>query len=361
MDNNLPARLGVLTALLTLLLTLLGASALLACQGLEDGSLVQEAPEPVDRPALQRRSGERLPAFSGSSPERRGWARVDDLLWIAQGDVDAYRQGLVHDGSRYVSVRSPLPPGTPAARGYRLRADHVALHTNAAWDRAKVVAREAEAHVQRLVSQYGEALDLRLPQGPLKLIVSASRRELETTLAGLVHHPVGWGAFYDARSGNVYMSLEAATRGALPWQADLRHEMTHQVLDLSRRAGRRGRTFSAPWFWLWEGIAIGSEGLGGRLGSQRAERFRKRYANGEWTRLADLVRLDAGAFEGRHYDQTASLMDYLLDPSRPNLRSATLSIVRDLLHGPVPADALERRGGLDLATLEARWQQTVGR
>ncbi len=357
MDNNLPARLGVVTALLSVL----GAASLLACQGLEDGSLLQDAPASSDRPALERRTGERLPAFSGSSPARRGWARVDDLLWIAEGDVEAYRQGLVHDGDRYVSVRAPLPHGTPAGRGYRLRADHIALHTNAAWERAKVVAREAEAHVQRLVSQYGEALDLRLPQGPLKLIVTDSRGELETTLAGLVHHPVGWGAFYDARSGNVYMSLEPATRGALPWQADLRHEMTHQILDLSRRSGRRGRTFGTPWFWLWEGIAIWSEGLGGDMGSQRAARFRKRHANGEWTRLAALARLDAGSFEGRHYDQTASLMDYLLDPRRPALRHATFSIVRDLLHGSVPADALARRGGVDLPTFEARWQQTVGR
>ena len=46
--------------------------------------------------------------------------------------------------------------------------------------------------------------------GPLKVVVTATRREFEDTLRCLVADPVGWGAFYDARTGNVYVSLEPA-------------------------------------------------------------------------------------------------------------------------------------------------------
>lgn len=336
------------------------AGGLAACHGLPDGSLEQtRTPTVVDRAPMPRRTGERLPAFSGVDPRTRGWAKVDGLLWIHADHVEAYRAGQVFDGVGFVSVASPLPPGTQAERGYRLRTSHVALHTNAAWKRAEVVAREAEAHVTRLVGSYGDALDLRLPSGPLKVVVTATRAEFESVLAGLVRDPVGWGAFYDARSGNVYVSLEPAARGSMPWQADLRHEMTHQILDLSRATSLRGRAFPPPWFWLWEGIALHAEGLGGGAPSPRPARFQRRRARNEWTPLAELVRLGPWSFEGRHYDQTASLMGYLLDPADPQVRAGTLSLVRDLLRGGVEAQALERRTGLDVATLQQRWLGTL--
>ena len=345
-----------LRTLAAALLPLLGA-----CQGLPDGTLEQRAPEPTDRAPMHRRGGERLPPFSGADPRARGWAKVDGLLWIEQAHVAAYAQGRVFDGAGFVSVAAPLPAGTPAERGYRLRTDHVALHTNAAWARAEAIAREAEAHVGRLVSGYGDALDLRLPAGPLKVVVTATRAEFERTLAGLVQDPVGWGAFYDARSGNVYVSLETAARGGMPWQADLRHEMTHQILDLSRPPSRRGRAFPPPWFWLWEGIALYAESLGGGVASPRAARFAVRHARGEGTPLPELMRLDPWTFQGRHYDQTASLARFLFDPRRPAVRAGALSLVRDLLKAPVEPDALLRRTGLDPAALERAWLDTLAR
>lgn len=335
---------------------------LAGCQGdLPDGTLDQPVQQGSDRPAMPRSSGERLPAFSGGDPARRGWAQVDGLLWIQREHVEAYQAGKVFNGFGFVPRSQPLPAGTPALRGYRLRTNHVALHTNAAWSRAEGVAREAEAHVARLVGGYGDALDLRLPSGPLKVVVTATRAEFERTLAGLVRDPVGWGAFYDARSGNVYVSLEPAARGAMPWQADLRHEMTHQILDLSRPLSRRGRAFGPPWFWLWEGIALWSEDLGGGITSPRDTRFRRRYARGEWTRLDELARLQPWNFEGRHYDQSASLAGFLLDPSNPRVQAGTLSLIRDLLKGPVEAHALEGRTGYSPATLERAWLDTLAR
>lgn len=335
------------------------ALLLAACQGLPDGTLEQAPPHATDRPALHRATGERLPAFSGMDPARRGWAQVDDLLWIERRHVPAYRAGFVPQGDGIVSRHQPLPRGTPATRGYRLRTSHVALHTNTSWAQAEVIAREAEAHVERFLRAYGDALDLRLPQGPLKVVITATRAEFERTLAGLVQDPVGWGAFYDARTGNVHVSFEPAGRGALPWQTDLRHELTHQILDLSRSPSQRGRAFAPPWFWLWEGIAMHAESLGGVVTNARATRFARRQLRGEITPLVDLVRLDPWTFEGRHYDQTASVVGFLLDPSRPQLRAATLGLVRDLLRGRVERDALRGRTGMDLARLEAAWRASL--
>ncbi len=347
-----------------------GALLVGGCEGLPTDGLApdvqtQPAPLQIDRPPLPRHDGPRLPAFSGGDPAARDWMKVDDLLWIERRDEAAYRKGLVTDGVSYVSVDAAPTRSVSAEAGFRLRTDHLAVYTNASWRRALQVAREAELHVTRLVRDYGEPLDLRLPQGPMKVIVTATRKEFVRTLRGLVHDPVGWGAFYDARSGNVYVSLEPAKQGPLPWRADLRHEMTHQILDLSRPLARRARPFATPWFWLWEAFSVWSEGLGDLPGddtlSARLGRFRRKYAWGEWTPLASLFALEQESFAGQHYDQTASLMRFLLDEGQPARRNAVLNIIRRLLSGPVPSDALARALGMTTAEIETAWRETVQR
>ncbi|MDA1194506.1 MAG: hypothetical protein O2894_04915 [Planctomycetota bacterium] len=331
------------------------------CQGLEDGGLAQSDQQTPDRPALYRPDGPRLPAFSGVDPARRGWTKVDGLLWIEASHAEAYAAGLVPSGGSFVSARQMLPPTTPADEGFRLRTDHLAVHTNASWAQASLIAREAEAHVTRLVASYGDALNLRLPQGPLKVIVMATRAEFEAALHQQVGDPLGWGAYYDARTGAVNISLEPAAHGALPWQADLRHELTHQVLDLSRPLARRGRPFPVPWFWLWEGIAVWSEGLGGGPTTEREARWRVRRARGEVEPIARLIERDATSFEGRHYDQAGLFVTWLLDPGVAPRQRATLDLVRDLLRGGVGADEWVARLGNTPDELERRWLDTVGR
>ena len=334
-----------------------------ACERAADLPPDELAPLSLDRPAAYRADGPRLPAFSGLDPTARGWVKVDDLLWLQAEDVTAYRQGLVFDGTSHVPVDRPLPEGAAAEHSFRIRTDHVAVHTDAAWSAGLSVAREAEAHVRRLVSGYGDALDLRLPAGPLKIVVTARRAELTQILQLLVRDPVAWGAFYDARTGNMYVSLEPAPAGTLPWEADLRHEMTHQILDLSRPEARRMRTWAAPWFWLWEGIAVWSESLGGSRSGQadRIGRFQRRYAWNDWVPLAALGDRPQDGFEGKHYDQMAHLMTWLLDPRAPARRAGMFDIVRRLQHGPVPAAALEAALGMPLAQAEDAWRATVGR
>ncbi len=312
-----------------------------------------------------RPEGPRMPAFCGRPPADRGWVCVDGLLWIESRDAQAYSEGKVFDGRGYVPFAKALPPGVQAESGFRMRTDHVALQSNLAWGRAKEFAREAQAHVVRLVGAYGDTLGLRLPADPLPVTVYATRAEFEGVLSGLVHDPVGWGAFYDARTGVVHMCAEPAVAGALPWQADLRHEMTHQILDLSRPPEIRVRAIDPPWFWLWEGIAVWFESLGDPpgvdTGRDRIVRFRVRRALNDTTPLPTLIRLSQPQFHGRHYDQTAALMRYILHPSNPQRRAAVLELVRRRLMGPVPEADLEAALGTSLASLEQQWLAAVAR
>ena len=96
-------------------------------------------------------------------------------------------------------------------------------------------------------------------------------------------------------------------------------------------------------------------------GAQRIERFRKRYAWNEWTHLRELFEMPQRSFEGRHYDQTASLMRFLMDPRVPARRAAMLDLVRRLLSGRLSDTALERAVGMSTDQLEAAWLQTAGR
>jgi hypothetical protein len=317
----------------------------------------------TDRPAAWRGDGPRLPAFSGADPQARGWVRVDDLLWLDRADAGPYRQGLVFDGHAHVPFDRALAPGTPAEDGFLLRTDHVSVRTNASWAQGLQVAREAQGHVERLVGEFGDALDVRLPEGPLVVVVTATRGEFEHLLREREANPVAWGAFYDHRSGHVTLSVEPAAEGALPWRADLRHEMTHQILDLSRPPERRGRTWELPWFWLWEGVAVWSESLGPDVGglAARLGRFRRRYAWNEWTPWARLVQMGQEAFAGRQYDQVASMMRWLLDPHAPGRRARVLALMRRLQRGPVPARALPEALGTSVARAEADWRATIGR
>jgi hypothetical protein len=346
----------------------LGALALCALAACQAATLPAPPAREGSAPRF-RADGERLPAFSGRSPQQRGWVKVDDLLWIDARDLEAYRRGEVFDGREYRPFDRALAAGVAADAGFHLRTDHVALRTNVAWRDAVGLAREADQHVRRLVAAWGETLDLRLPADPLPVVVCRTRAEFDRRLRGAVAGARDWNAFYEAREGAVFVSAEPAPAGALPLLADLRHEMTHQVLDLSRPPHDRGTAFGPGWFWLWEGIAIHAEGLGDEPGREqgrmRLERFHRRLAWDQQVPLPALVALPQAEFEGRHYDQVASVMRYLLVDADPAIRERTMATVAGLLrpgalHSGPAAPPFEAALGLSPQELERAWLRSLG-
>ena len=125
------------------------------------------------------------------------------------------------------------------------------------------------------------------------------------------------------------------------------------------------RAFGAGWFWLWEGVALHAETMGDAPGTDsqeaRIRRFRTRLERGETTPLTELVGLRQTAFRGRHYDQTAALMRYLLDPARPTMQRNVYRLVARLMRGPLPAAELERTLGRSLPQLERAWLDSLPR
>jgi hypothetical protein len=278
--------------------------------------------------------------------------KLDGLLWAKAEDADALGRGP-----------PPLPAGADGSRGWRLRTDHVSLRTDVAWPEAVRLARVAETHVLRLFAEHGDALDLRFPDAPLPVVVHARRADFARDLAAAGEDAASWGAWYDARRGTVLAAAEPAASGPLPLDADLRHEMTHQALDLSTPAAGRHEILAGHHLWLWEGFAVVAEGLGTAApgpARERRERFERRRRLGDVLPLHDLFVLPQAVFEGRHYDQAGSLVAFLMADGVPGGRAATLATLRDLLRGTAGRRAFLERVGLPASDLEARWLRSLG-
>ena len=290
--------------------------------------------------------------------------RVDDLLWVDRDDADAFRRGRIRFGDRWVTfAEADAVEKTPEA-GYLLRTDHVVLRTNVAFARAEELARAAERHVEAVLAVFGDALSLHLPEDPLRVVCCAKRSEFQRLLASRVSDAVDWGAFYLAADGTVYASNETRGEGGLPTVADLRHEMTHAILDLGRPDDGRARMFSRPQFWLWEAAAIASESLsdppGARAGEERHARFLRRRAWGEWTPLRELMALPQSGFEGRHYDEVASFSRWLLDADGGVRRPRVFALLARVMDGWGEVDDFERYVGLSPDEAERRWLASLG-
>ncbi len=95
----------------------------------------------------------------------------------------------------------------------------------------------------------------------------------------------GGGPSTTPSAGPCTSAVEPAPRASLPLLADLRHEMTHQILDLSTPPIDRFRIFRGEGLWLWEGFAAACEALGDAPGEDtdrlRRERFTLRRDRGE--------------------------------------------------------------------------------
>ena len=316
------------------------------------------APRPTD-PPRRRAEGPRAIPFAGGDPSAKGWTKVEGLLWIERDRADAYARGLLWTGDRYSTITDADALPKSPDQGYVLRADHLVLRTNVRFARAKELVRLCERHVASVLDAFGDPLDLRLPADPLRIVVAAKREEFTRFLHESVTQGVEWGAFYQATDGAVYASDERRPAGGLSVAADLRHELTHAILDLGRNDAGRGAMFGRPQFWAWEAAAVWAEGLGDRPedreGRERLARFARRRAAGQTVPLAELFALRQEDFVGRHYDETASFMAWLMDADGGRLRGGFYALLRQVMAGWGESDFFERYVGLSVAEAERRW------
>ena len=338
-------------------------AAFLAAAG---GAACARSTSATDIPAPRRRmEGPRAIPFAGGDPLRKGWTKVDGLLWVETSDLDAWNRGEVRLGSGYASfAQADRVPKSPE-EGYVLRTDHLVLRTDAPFARARELARLSEEHIDRVLAVYGEPLDLRLPADPLRIVVAAQRADFTRLLAARVPAPVDWGAFYEAADGTVYASDERRERGGLSGVADLRHELTHAILDLGRPESGRARMFVRPHFWVWEGAAIWTEGLGdppdARQGRERFARFQRRFAWGDVVPLPELFPLGQDAFLGRHYDEVAALMSWLFSVDAGARRPGVLALLLRVMDGVAELGDFERLVGMSPEEADRRWRASLTR
>jgi hypothetical protein len=310
-------------------------------------------------PPRRRLEGARSIPFAGGDPAAKGWVQVDGLLWVEAEHADAFRRGLLFTGGGYEpTVETDRRPGGPRGK-YALRTSRVLLETNVAFSRARELAGVAERHVDHVLAFFGVPLDLRLPADPLPVVVAARRDEFERLLRDRVARPVDWGAFYSPKDGAVFACEERRAQGGLPVVADLRHEMTHALLDLGRGGGVAEAMFSRPHFWIWEGAAVHAEGFGdppgAGAGRERAARLRRRVAWGEHLPLPALFALSQEDFQGRHYDQAGALATWLFEAEGGRRRAGALALLLRAMSGEATEGDFERLVGLSPEAAESAW------
>lgn len=293
------------------------------------------------------------PAAQGVGPglgleQGLGLAEVEPGVWVPEADAAHWGRA----GSGLVP-----PPGSASGQGLLLRSAHVQVETDLPAREALPLLRVAQAHVEACMARWGEALDLRLPREPLVVELHARRIGLEAALAQRAA-PAAAQAWYDRERSRLMLAREPATAGALPVEADLRHELVHALLDRAspdeppHAALERG-----GWLWLWEGVALAAEdGVGVADGpAQRLRRARlsERVRRDGVLDLAVLCALPAAGWQGRHYDQAAAWMQSL--DADAGWRARQAGLLRALLRGDLAGFDAQRAFGRTLPAEQARF------
>lgn len=327
---------------------LLAASLLLAgCSMPEGGAAALPA-------RVRRSSGPRLPA--PPAPGTPGLQQVEPGVWVAEADAPHWGVG----GAGLAPA-----PGSPSGQGTWLRSAHVQVETDLPAREALPLLRCAQAHVEAFLARWGEALDLRLPREPLVVEVHARRAGLEAALARrLGPGPVRVQAWYDRERARVAVAHEPAARGALPVEADLRHELVHALLELGAPDEPPSAALArGAWLWLWEGVALECEdGVGvpdGPARRLREARLAQRQQRDGLVPLDELCALPAAAWEGRHYDQAAAWMRSLA--ADEGWRARQPGLLRALLRSDLGAFDAQRAFGRPLEAEQARFEQWLRR
>ena len=158
--------------------------------------------------------------------------------------------------------------------------------------------------------------------------------------------------------------------GQLPVEANLYHEVSHQLLF--ETAGRNAYTSNVGNYWVFEGLGTyfetvepqpdGSIEVGGLVGRRMEEAIKSLVGQEQMIPLAEFVGLDEDRFMDKgvylHYQQAEALTAFLMQWHEGEYREGFFDYVRDAYRGRIKRRTgrrLEDRLGQPYATLETQF------
>jgi hypothetical protein len=344
----------------------------------------------------------------GYATYERGWARPYAIQQLKKGLVDHPTFGWVEaDWLPHLDKGElPTPPSRekvrwlPAADADRLRADwnppwrifteHFEVQTNVPLADAIGFGRRLEAFHDLFMSLLADILGDNIPMvrrlhEPTLVGEPAAKRHVVYYFASkkqfVDYLTPTYGAgiadslgFYNppksGRSGRTPAYFYYYADGQLPVEANLYHEVSHQLLF--ETAGRNAYTANFGNYWVFEGLGTyfetvepqpdGSLEVGGMVG-RRIEEAIKSLVDKELTiPLAQFVALDEDRFMGKgvylRYQQAEALTVFLMQWHEGAYREGFFDYVRDAYRGRIKRGSgrkLEDRLGQTYVTLEAQF------
>ncbi len=344
----------------------------------------------------------------GYSPYERGWAKPYAIQQIKAGFVDHPKFGWVEADWLPHLDRGELPSPPvrnkvrwlPAADADRLRADwkppwqivteHFEVQTNVSLADAIGFGRRLEAFHDLFMSLLADILGDSVPmvkrfgdpslvgEPPRKrhiVYYFASKRQfvdyLTPTYGADMNESLG---FYEppksGRSGRTPAYFYYDADGQLPVEANLYHEVSHQLLF--ETAGRNAYTSNFGNYWVFEGLgtyfetvvpqADGSLEVGGTVGRRMEAAIVALADEGQAIPLAQFIALNKDRFMGDgvtlRYQQAEALTVFLMQWHEGTYREGFLDYIRDAYRGRIKRGSgrsLEERVGQPYATLEAQF------
>jgi hypothetical protein len=346
----------------------------------------------------------------GHAPYERGWAKPYAIQQLKKGYVDHPTFGWVEaDWLPHLERGElPSPPSRekvrwlPAADADRLRADwappwrivteHFEVQTNVPLAEAIGFGRRLEAFHDLFLSLMADILGDTIPMvrrfhEPALVGEPATKRHVIYYFAskkGFAEYLTPkYGAdiadslgFYDppksSRTGRTPAYFYYYPDGQLPVEANLYHEVSHQLLF--ETAGRNAYTSNFGNYWVFEGLGTyfetvqpqpdGSLEVGGRVGPRIAVAIQSLVDQEKAIPLAQFVALDENGFMRKdreralRYQQAEALTVFLMQWHQGTYREGFLDYVRDAYRGRIKRGTgrrLEDRLGQPYATLEAQF------
>jgi hypothetical protein len=346
----------------------------------------------------------------GYAPHQAGWARPYAIQRLKEGSVNHPTFGWVKaDWVPHLDRGElPTPPSRdkvrwlPAADADRMRADwkppwqifteHFEIQTNVSLADAIGFGRRLEAFHDLFMSLLADVLGENLPlarrfRDPALVGEPASKRHVVYYFASkqqfVDYLTPNYGAeiqdslgFFDppkaARGGRAPAYFYYYADGQLPIEANLYHEVSHQLLF--ETAGRNAYTANLGNYWVFEGLGTyfetiepqpdGSLEVGGLVGRRAEEAIKSLVDQDQLIPLAQFVAMGEKAFmnpdPGRYlrYQQAEVLTIFLMQWHDGTYREGFFDYIRDAYRGRIKRGSgrtLMDRLGQPYSTLEAQF------